>query len=261
MSKALKLIHNQSKINIRARGSPIAVKSIRPESSLGIMLGRTRTANSKLRSIRIGNQGKLIVETYGLNTPQRLTPDQIRESDPEKLRFGTIVKAMTFSLQSGSRTSRSYWLPPHFPPTENSDLEFQNAREEDIHVAWIEPSEFSREELILPLSSDAKERVNNAENGIALASQIYANSLIEMANDTKVVSPLEKVTSARIIHGQIQPASDLLWKASVTWQRKDVSVAFVKLWRNDAPVQVYASGQTRSCCAKGTVVSVNTIGT
>ena len=255
----IKLVRQKTYVNAQARGAPVAIRPAINCSALGIIIGRTRATDAQRRNRVPGNCGKPIVEVYGLATALRLTTDQIHESYVGELVAGTMIKAQVFQLPPRSRCSHSYWLPANFPVTENWEMEKTRGNGfPDIHVSWIESLEVTRDELILPLVEESQELISNAEESIALANQVYANSLREMSESVTVNSRLTKVPASFNVTGQ--QVENNLWKAQVLWKEKDKRVIFLKSWRTDTPVRIFPGHLNPECCATGSILSVAALG-
>ena len=201
------LVFNQSKVKAHANGIPEHIERANIVKTLGIVTGRTRARNAQHRNNRwavgCANQGPPIVDVYGLAIPARLTEDQIVGGSSDEVGIGEIVLAGVFELPDGSRCNASYWLPPDFPKTENWELEVQRGKGyTDMHVSYIEPLPFALDELYLPVVLE--DMIELAENSVALANQVYANELKELARKTSVTSELALVslTESQTVEGR-----------------------------------------------------------
>ena len=177
----------------------------------------------------------------------------------DELEEGTLIEAKIFELPPGSRCSHSYWLPADFPETENWEHEHRRGLgRNDIHISWVQPLQWEREQLLFPLTHETRESINVAEETIALANHVYLNGLLEAAEETLFMSTLTHVSNQR---GSIRRLGVYqLWRATVMWGDVDKVVSFKKLWREDARVRVYEHGLTSDPCAFGSVWGVHSLG-
>ena len=282
------LVHNRSKVNIRAEAVPIWSDGPELFVSLGILTGRTRPKNAQQRqssSARLRNddpnQGKPILEVCGLAVPIRLSADQVIGGTPDDLYAGLVVQVSAFPLPRGSRCSHSYWLPPNFPQTENWAQESQVGRGvTDIHVASIEALTFDSESLTLPMFDDSS--VEWAETSVALANHVYANAIKETARVTAVTAQLvtepptveEWITEAAQLStmtanlAKVRPTRDEFgrlvdldkWSMLVRWPEMEKAMAFANIWKSDTPIRVHGDELTPEYCVEGTITSVISLG-
>ena len=248
------LIHNESKVNAQAEGLPNNINRVELQICLGIVKSRTRPRNTQfLRGFEHAlarNLGKATLEVCGLAMPVRLAADQILDGTADDLEEGTVVQASVFKLPKGARCCHSYWLTPEFPKTENWQQESRRGYQRgfdfvDIHVAYISPLRVDKERLILPVCEESL--IPPIESSIALANQVYANALVDMAKATAVTSKLTKVPPTVDEFGNKKENNR--WKIVAQWDDLDKLVPFLKVWSCDRPVRVFADAKTPIFCA------------
>ena len=252
------LVFNQSKVKAHANRIPEHIERANIVKTLGIVTGRTRTRNAQHRNNRwavgCANQGPPIVDVYDLAIPARLTEDQIVDGSSDEVGISEIVLAGVFELPDGSRCNASYWLPPDFPKTENWELEVQPGKGyTDMHVSYIEPLPFALDELYLPVVLE--DMMELAENSVALANQVYANELKELARKTSVTSELALVSLA-----ESQTVEGRQWKLKAKWKNVPESAMFKQIWRSETPVKIYGDEKIPDAEAEGSIFSVESLG-